>query len=100
MVPEFAHVEFTDRAGGVEFSVRVVPGASRTKVVGEWGSALKVAVSAPPERGKANDAVIKLIASVLSVKRADVQIISGHGQPLKRLVVSGITAAVARQRLG
>ncbi len=99
MGSELAHVEFAESAGGVEFAVRVVPGASRTKVVGEWGSALKVAVAAPPERGKANAAVIKLLAGVLGVRKADVQIVAGETQSLKRLAARGLTAAEARRRL-
>ena len=48
------------------------PALSRTGIVGTWGTALKVAVAAPPEGGKANAAVIKLLAAVFGVRKADV----------------------------
>ena len=60
MSAETDAVELVERAGGVELSVKVVPGASRTKVAGVWGVALRIAVAAPPEAGKANAAVVKL----------------------------------------
>jgi uncharacterized protein len=82
---------------GVEFSVKVVPGASRTKVVGVLGTALKIAVAAPPEAGKANAAVIALLAAALSVKKAGITIISGHTQPLKRVAIAGVCAADVRR---
>jgi len=92
-------LEIDGRGDGVEFSVKVVPGASREAVAGMWGSALKIAVSAPPEGGKANTAVKKLLATVLGVKRGDVSILRGQSQPLKRIRISGLTADDVRQRL-
>lgn len=92
-------IEIASRPGGIEFTVKVVPGASRTCVAGVWGTALKVTVAAPPEGGKANDAVIELLASVLGVRRADVSILAGHGRPVKRIAALNVTAAAARQRL-
>lgn len=99
MVLDLANVELVARAAGVELSVKVVPGASRTKVVGSWGQALKVAVAAPPEGGKANEAVVKLLASVFGVRRANVGIVSGHGKPLKRVSIAGLTVPQACARL-
>ncbi len=99
MAGEVDAVEITLGAGGVELTVKVVPGASRTRVAGVWGSALKLAVAAPPEGGQANGAVIALLAAVLGVKRGDVAILSGHGRPVKRVAVSGLDAAEVRVRL-
>ncbi len=90
---------FVTVAGGVQLDLKVVPGASRTKVTGLWGAALKVAVAAPPEGGKANAAVIEVIADVFGLKRGDVQIISGQTKPLKRVLLAGLTVTEARQRL-
>ena len=49
MAGEVDAVEITLGVGGVELTVKVVPGASRTRVAGVWGTALKLAVAAPPE---------------------------------------------------
>ncbi len=81
---------------GAAFTVKVVPGASRSAIVGIWDDALRVSVAAPPEAGKANAAVRSLLAEALRVKRGAVLILSGHGRPLKRIAVVGLTVAEAR----
>lgn len=92
-------VEVREVSGGVEFAIKVVPGASRTGIAGVWGTALKVAVAAPPEGGKANAAVIKLLAAVFGVRKADVTIVHGQTQPVKRVAVRGFRAEQVRARL-
>ncbi len=89
-----------DIAGGVEIAVKVVPGSSRDRVAGLLGEAVKIAVAAPPEKGKANQAVIDVLARALGVRRNAVQIRSGHTQPRKTLAVTGLTAAQACEALG
>ena len=71
--------------------IKVVPGASRDRIAGRLGDAIKVQVSAAPERGKANDAVIKLIADKLRLRRNDITIVHGHAQPRKTLEIQGIS---------
>lgn len=85
---------------GVELAIKVVPGSSRDRVAGVLGDALKVSVSAPPEKGKANDAVVDLLAKALGVKRNAVRIVAGHGQPRKTVAIGGVTADAVRSRLG
>jgi uncharacterized protein (TIGR00251 family) len=85
--------------GGVRFSLKVVPGASRDRVVGLLGDALKVAVSKPPADGAANKAVVKLLAASLGVAEAQVAIVRGHSNPRKEVVVAGISADQVTQRL-
>ncbi len=99
MASDVSAIEIVGHRGGIELTVKVVPGASRTKVVGVWGSALKIAIAAPPEGGKANAAVTKLLAAVFGVRKADVSILSGHTTPLKRIGLAGITVAAARAHL-
>ncbi len=99
MAAEATGLQIVDRPGGIELLVKVVPGASRTRIAGQLGNALKVAVAAPPEGGQANRALVALLAELLGVRKADVQIISGHSQPLKRVAIAGVSAATARQRL-
>ena len=81
------------KENAVLLSVKVVPGASRTRYMGVHGGAVRVAVAAPPEKGKANQAVIALLADLLSVKKRDVTVVSGHAAPLKTIRIAGITPA-------
>lgn len=84
---------------GVELAIKVVPGSSRDRIAGALGDALKIAVAAPPEKGKANDAVIALLAEVLGVKRNAVTIVAGHTQPRKTIRIAGVAADDVRHRL-
>lgn len=77
-------------------TVKVVPGASRTAVVGLWGDALRLSVAAPAEAGKANAAVRKLIAVTLNVKRGVVTLLAGETRPLKRFAIRGLNVTEAR----
>ncbi len=92
-------IELIPRDTGCEITVKVVPGASRTAIAGNWGSALKVAVSAPPEGGKANAAVTRLLAKTFGLKRGDVTLLCGQTQPVKRFDLAGLTPDAARDRL-
>ena len=74
---------------GTVFLVRVSPGASREKVVGELGGALKVSVTAAPEKGKANAALIKLLAKTMRVDRKKLSIVSGETRKTKRILLEG-----------
>ena len=84
---------------GVSIRVKVVPGASRTKVCGLLGDRLKVAVSAPPEGGKANKAVCAVIADLFAVSVKNVVVSSGQTNPQKTIDVIGLTACTATERL-
>lgn len=79
--------------------LRVVPGATRTGVVGRYGDAWKVRVSAPPEAGKANDAVLALLANTLDVPRRDLEVTAGHSSRDKVVALAGLTTEVAEARL-
>jgi uncharacterized protein (TIGR00251 family) len=94
-----ADIQITERDGGVELAVKVVPGSSRDKVTGVWDTALRIAVSAPPEGGKANKQVCVLLAATFGVRRADVTITHGQTQPLKRVRIEDLSATQARHAL-
>ncbi len=79
--------------------VKVVPGASRSKVVGMLGDRLKLAVAEPPEGGKANKAVCRLIAEALGVPARDVVVSVGISNPQKTLVVTGLLVERVVERL-
>ncbi len=86
-------------SGGVEITVKVVPGASRERIAGLLGDALKVQVSAPPEKGKANRAVTALLAEMLGVSVRDVEVIAGAISPRKVIRVRGVTVGQVRTAL-
>lgn len=83
----------------VTLNVKVVPGASRDRLAGRYGDGVKVQVSAPPEKGKANDAVIKVIAASLGVRPADIVLLRGHTQPRKVLQINGLCDTELQTRL-
>ncbi|MCG8409173.1 MAG: DUF167 domain-containing protein [Phycisphaerales bacterium] len=76
---------------GVEIHVKVIPGASRDRIAGLLGDALKVHVAAPPEKGKANRAVEALLAKAMGVPERDVIVTSGQTSPHKVVMVTGVT---------
>lgn len=84
---------------GITFALRVQPRAKRNQVVGELGDALKIAVSAPPVEGRANEACIALFAELLKVPRSSITIASGQNSRRKIVRVAGITADNFRARI-
>jgi len=79
--------------------VKVVPGSSRDRIVGRYGDAIKVQVSAPPERGKANVAVARLLADFLGIKPAQVELVSGGGNPRKQFRLHGVDESALAAKL-
>jgi uncharacterized protein len=80
-------------------SVRVSPGAARTELVGRHGDGWKARVAAPPERGRANEALVELLANALAVPRSSVRVASGLAAKTKVVEVDGLTAREAERRL-
>jgi uncharacterized protein len=83
----------------IRLRVRVVPGARTTQVVGRLGDAWKLRVHAAPERGRANDEVVALLAETLSLPRADVRVVAGHTTRDKVVELGGISRDEAERRL-
>ena len=79
--------------------LRVSPGARRPGIGGRHGDAWKVRVSAPPEDGRANDAVLALLSAALDVPRATVELVSGQSSRDKTVVLHGLAQADAEARL-
>lgn len=90
----------TPEAGGIVLAVKAAPKASRDAILGAMdtpqGRALKVAVTAAPDRGKANAAVIDLIAAAFHVPKSAVSVIAGSTDRSKLLRVAGDPAALSR----
>ena len=66
------------------------PGAKRTRVVGEHGGRLKIALNAPAVDNKANEALVAWLAECLSIPRRQVEIVSGHTSRQKRVMIQGL----------
>jgi uncharacterized protein len=79
--------------------LRVSPGARKTELAGRHGDGWKVRVSAPPEDGRANDAVLELLAKRVGLPRRALSIVSGHRGRDKVVEMSGIDADEAERRM-
>lgn len=88
-----------EHAEGVVLPVRAQPGARRQGVVGERNGALKVAVTAPPLEGRANEAVAEVLREALGLRRGQVELIGGATGRDKRFLIRGVSAAELRGRL-
>jgi uncharacterized protein len=86
-------------ASTTRLRLRVAPGAAKAAVVGRHGEAWKVRVAAAPERGKANEAVLELLAETLAVPRANVTLVSGSASRDKIVELAGIPPAEIERRL-
>ena len=80
--------------GSVELNVHAQPGAGRTQITGRHGDALKIRVAVPPEHGRANNALAKVLAEVFGIAANAVSITSGEKSRAKRfrLVVDDVEA--------
>jgi uncharacterized protein (TIGR00251 family) len=84
-------------AGGVRFSVRVQPRASRSEICGVHGEALKIRLGAPPADGAANEALVVLLAHELAVPKRAIRIVSGASSRSKLVQVDGIATDLVEQ---
>jgi uncharacterized protein len=89
-----------DSASGVTFAVKVHPRAKKNAVTGKVGDALKVALTAPPVDGKANEACVEFFAKLLRVPRTSVSIAAGQTSRNKVIRVVGLSVTEIRGRLG
>jgi uncharacterized protein (TIGR00251 family) len=78
---------------GIILSVRAQPGARKDEIVGKWADSIKVRVTAPPEKGKANEAIIKLLAKKLGLKKPAISLISGETSREKKILLQGVSCA-------
>jgi uncharacterized protein (TIGR00251 family) len=79
--------------------LRVSPGARSAEVIGRHGEAWKVRVAAPAEAGRANEAVVRLLADALSLPRDAVTLVSGHGARDKIVKLAGLDSTQVERRL-
>jgi len=80
-------------------NVYVQPRASKNRVAGMHGSAIKICVTAPPVKNKANEAVIHFIADILGVPKASVSIKSGKQSRAKKVLINNLALEEAQKVL-
>ena len=83
------HLQATN--AGVLVSIRARPGARKNAIEGEHDGMLKISVTAPPEKGKANKAIIALLSDLLDVPKSSIEIVSGTVTSRKRTLIRGKT---------
>ncbi|MFA6002368.1 MAG: DUF167 domain-containing protein [Thermoleophilia bacterium] len=86
-------------ADGTLLSVRVIPGAKKSKITGEAGGLLRVRLQAPPVEGKANRELLKLLARELDLKKRQVVLVRGEKSREKTVLLAGVTLSQAQDRL-
>jgi hypothetical protein len=78
-----------ETGNGVIFHIHVVPKSAKNECAGIQGDAIKLKITAPPVEGQANDACIRFLSDLLSVKKNQVTIISGHKSRKKTVAIQG-----------
>jgi uncharacterized protein (TIGR00251 family) len=95
-----ANLAIQEIDGSTIFTVKVVPGSSKTAISGLLDKMLKIRISAAPEKGKANRCLTEFLAKRFNVKKQAVTIISGKTTPVKNIRISGISGRELLKRLG
>ena len=95
--PDTLHLD--EDGGFVTLKVRASPGASRDRIVGVLGDALKIAVSAAPEKGRANKRILRLLADALGLAPRDLAVVGGEASRDKRVRIAGLSSAELCERL-
>jgi len=93
-------IAITERPDGLILPVRAQPGARKAGVLGEHAGALKIAVTAPPEDGRANEALVDLLRKSLGLKRSQVELISGMTSRDKRFLIRALDKSELEARIG
>ena len=92
-------INFQEHTEGVIVPVRAQPGARKNAVLGEQNGALKLAVTAPADQGKANKALLELLCDSLGLKRSQVELLKGDKSRDKRFLIRGLNLAEIQGRL-
>jgi uncharacterized protein (TIGR00251 family) len=89
----------TPKDGAVRFEVHAKPRAKKSKVIGERGDAVEIALAAPPVDGAANEELVRFVATVLAVRQRDIEVVRGETSREKLLAVTGLTPEEIESRL-
>ena len=99
LMPEDLKQSLSSGDGGVYISLHIQPGAKREAVAGLFGTALKIALNAPPVDGKANAALQRFLAEKLGIPKKNITLCSGAASRDKRVFAAGITIEQAEKLL-
>ena len=94
-----SRIELQSHEDGVIVPVRARPAARKNAIDGVHDGAVRVSVTAAPEKGKANKAIAELLAKTLGVRKSDVRLLSGDASPQKRYLIMGTSAEDVRRTL-
>jgi hypothetical protein len=92
-------IAIREHEAGSVLPVRAQPGARRAGVLGVHGGALRVAVTAPADEGRANLALVELLRDLLALRRSQLELLDGHKSRNKHFLVRGLRPAELRSRL-
>ena len=92
-------IPVNENTKGITFAVKLHPRARTNAITGTVGDALKLALTAPPVEGKANQAVIEFFADLFAIPRSSVTIASGETSRNKIVRIAGVSKPVAEQKL-
>ncbi len=92
-------LSLADHPEGCILPVRAQPGARKNAIQGEHGGALKVTVTARPQDGAANKAIIEVLREVLDLKRSQIELIAGAASRDKRFLIRGLTRQKLEERV-
>ena len=82
-------IDFTEQENSIIFTVRVVPRASKSEVIGDFGGALKVKLKSPPIDGAANAELTKILAEFFAIPKSAVEIFAGQTSKTKKVKIRG-----------
>ncbi len=85
-------IQFTEKDDSVIFTVRAVPRASKSEIVGEHDGALKIRIASPPVDGAANEELIKVLSEFFGVSKSSIEITGGQTSKQKQVRINGINS--------
>ncbi|MBX9655461.1 DUF167 domain-containing protein [bacterium] len=92
-------IEIHPQKDGLTFALKARPGARRSSIDGVHAGALKVSVTAAPEKGKANEAIIELLADELNISRSSITIVRGETSSQKVVRIDGVNEVTLKSEL-
>lgn len=86
-------IQIKEHAEGCVIPVRAQTCARNDAIIGEQAGALKISVKAPPDQGRANKAILRVLCDRFDLKQSQVDLLSGHTSRAKKILVRGVAAA-------